>query len=383
MTEPILAVDLADLRTRISAKWTAYDPDVIPAWVAEMDVIPAEPIRRALADWMAKGDTGYPTSAGYVDAFGGFAERRWGWSIDGARARLAPDVMMGILVVLLKATSEGDAVVINDPVYPPFDSFPRLANRRVVRAALTDAGRLDLEALGAAFDQASEGGRRRSAYLLSNPHNPTGVVHTMEELTEVARLADRHGVSVISDEVHAPVVYDGARFVSYLQVPGLERGFAVHSAAKAFSLAALKAGLVLAAPGEDAVLAQIAQGPNASLSGVVTHTAAFTRCDDWLDQLLRELDTNRRLVLDLLAAHAPGITAALPEATYLMWLDCRGAGLGDDPAAYLRDHARVGLNSGPSFGPRGAGFARLNIATSPEILTEIVQRIGASLPPGQ
>jgi len=130
-------------------------------------------------------------------------------------------------------------------------------------------------------------------------------------------------------------------------------------------------------------LAQIAQGPNASLSGVVTHTAAFTRCDDWLDQLLRELDTNRRLVLDLLAAHAPGITAALPEATYLMWLDCRGAGLGDDPAAYLRDHARVGLNSGPSFGPRGAGFARLNIATSPEILTEIVQRIGASLPPGQ
>ena len=379
MSQRIFDLDLADLRTRISAKWTAYDPDVIPAWVAEMDLVPAEPIRAALADWLARGDTGYPTAGGYVGAFGDFAERRWGWQIDRSRARLAPDVMMGIFVVLLKVTSEGDAVVINDPVYPPFDSFPKLGNRRVIRAALTQAGRLDLAALEAAFGAASAGGAR-AAYLLSNPHNPTGVVHTPAELAAVAALADRYGVSVISDEVHAPVVYAGARFTSYLQVPGVERGFAVHSAAKAFSLAALKAGLVLAAPGEDAVLDQIAHGPNASLSGVVAHVAAFTHGDAWLDQVLAELDENRRLVQTLLAQRAPAIRVALPESTYLMWLDCRDAGIDGDPAAHFLREARVALNSGPTFGARGEGFARLNIATSPAILTELVDRIAASLP---
>ena len=378
MSERILDLDLAQLRTRVSAKWTAYEPDVIPAWVAEMDVVPAAPIRAALAAMMERGDTGYPTAAPYVEAFAGFALRRWGWVIYDPRARLAPDVMMGILVVLLKTTAPGDAVIVADPVYPPFVSFPELAERRVVRAALTDAGRLDLDALATAFESSTTGGRR-AAYLLSNPHNPTGVVHTLEELTALARLADAHGVTVISDEVHAPVVYDGASFVSYLQVPGLERGFAVHSAAKAFSLAALKAGLVLAAPGEDAVLERIAHGPNASLSGVVTHVAAFTACDAWLDQLVVELDANRRLVQALLVEHAPTIQAALPEATYLMWLDCRAAGISGDPATFFRDTARVALNPGPTFGERGEGFARLNIATSPRILTEIIERIGASL----
>lgn len=379
MADRILDLDLAALRSRVSAKWTVYGPDVIPAWVAEMDVIPAEPIRRALAEWMERGDTGYPTAPAYVEAFGDFAQRRWGWQIERERARLVPDVMMGIFVVLLKVTSEGDTVVINDPVYPPFHSFPELGNRQVLRAALTPQGRLDLDTLEQAFAAASSGGAR-SAYLLSNPHNPTGVVHSLEELTAVAQLAQRYGVSVISDEVHAPVVYSEASFTSYLQVPGLQRGFAVHSAAKAFSLAALKAGLLLAAPGEDEVLAQIAHGPNASLSGVVTHVAAFRHGDAWLDQLLLELDENRRLVRRLLAEQAPTISVAQPESTYLMWLDCRHSGLGEDPARHFLDRARVALNSGPTFGPGGRGHARLNIATSPAILTEIIERIADSLP---
>ncbi len=380
MSEPILNLGLDALRERISLKWNAYPADVIPAWVAEMDVVPAAPIREALAAMMERGDTGYPTASGYVGAFGDFAARRWGWQIDRDRARLSADVMMGIFVVLLKTTSEGDPVVINDPVYYPFRTFPELGNRPIVWAAMGEDGRLDLAALEAAFAEATARSGR-AAYILSNPHNPTGVVHTVAELTAVAGLADRFGVTVISDEVHAPVVYAGSpRFVSYLQVPGLERGFAVHSAAKAFSLAAFKAGVVLGAPGEDVTLTEIMTGPNASLSGVVAHTAAFTHGDAWLDQVLGELDENRRLVQRLLAEQAPSVTTALPEATYLMWLDCRAAGLPRDPAAHFLEVAKVGLNSGPSFGSRGEGFARLNIATSPAILTEIVGRIAASLP---
>lgn len=206
------------------------------------------------------------------------------------------------------------------------------------------------------------------------------MAHTPDELAAVARLADEYGVAVISDEVHAPVVYAEARFTSYLQVPGLQRGFAVHSAAKAFSLAALKAGVILAAPGEDELLGQITGGPNASLSGVVAHMAAFNDCEDWLDQLLGELDGVRRQVVAQLAGRAPGISVAIPESTYLMWLDCRALGLPVEPAEHFLTHARVAMNPGLTFGARGAGHARLNIATSPAILDEITRRLGASLP---
>ncbi|MEI2775571.1 MAG: aminotransferase class I/II-fold pyridoxal phosphate-dependent enzyme [Tetrasphaera sp.] len=377
MPEPIFGLPLEQLRERVSAKWRLYPDDIIPAWVAEMDCTIAEPVQDAIRRMLELGDTGYPLKDRYVEAFAAFADRHWDWAVEPDRAVLSPDVMMGILVVLLQVTDPGDVVVINDPVYPPFEHFPALIGRQVRRAAMTESGRLDLAGLEEAFAGAAAGGRR-AAYLLCNPHNPTGVVHTEAELSEVARLADQHGVSVISDEIHGPLVYAEARFTPYLSLPGIERGFAVHSAAKTFSLAALKAGVVVAAPGDTGAFAGMAHGPNASLSGVYAHAAAWNHGDAWLVQLLTELDANRRLVVDRLAAQLPGVAVRMPEATYLMWLDCRALGLGEDPATFFRDRAKVALNSGPSFGPAGEGHARLNIATSPEILAEIIDRIAVA-----
>lgn len=375
----IFDLSLDELRRRTSAKWQRYPADVIPAWVAEMDCHLSAPVTAALAEFAALGDTGYPVPARYVEAFGAFAQRHWDWAIDPAQATLSADVMMGILVTLLQVTDPDDIVVINDPVYPPFESFPKLIGRRIRRSPMTAEGRIDLYELEETFAEAASEGVR-IAYLLCNPHNPTGVVHTALELAQVADVADRFDVDVISDEVHGPVVYaDSPPFTPYLTVPGLDRGFAVHSAAKTFSLAALKAGVVLAAPKSARHLAGLAHGPNASLSGVYAHSAAWDGGDEWLAQLLVELDANRRLVVEQVAARLPGVAVRLPESTYLMWLDCRGLGLDRDPAEFFLEEARVGLNSGPTFGPRGEGHVRLNIATSAAILTEIIDRMASAV----
>ncbi len=375
----IFDVPLDELRRRTSAKWQRFPADVIPAWVAEMDCHLVEPVTAALAEFAALGDTGYPVPGPYVEAFGGFAQRHWGWSIEPDRTVLSADVMMGILGAILRVTEPEDIVVINDPVYPPFESFPKLVGRTIRRSPMTEEGRIDLFELEETFAEAASEGAR-IAYLLCNPHNPTGVVHTAEELAQVADIADRFDVDVISDEVHGPLVYaDSPPFTPYLSVPGLDRGFAVHSAAKTFSLAALKAGVVVAAPKSARHLAAMAHGPNASLSGVYAHAAAWNGGDEWMAQLLVELDANRRLVVDQVAGRLPGVSVRLPEATYLMWLDCRGLGLDRDPADFFLEHARVGLNSGPTFGPRGEGHVRLNIATSPAILNEIIDRMASAV----
>lgn len=375
----IFDLSLDELRRRTSAKWRAYPADVIPAWVAEMDCHLAHPVKDALAEFVALGDTGYPVAARYVEAFSGFAGRHWGWTVDPARAVLSADVMMGILSVLLAVTEPEDIVIINDPVYPPFESFPTLIDRTVRRSPMTPEGRIDLAELEETFAEAATG-VGQIAYLLCNPHNPTGVVHTAEELAAVADLADRFDVTVISDEVHGPLVYaDSPPFTPYLTVAGGTRGFAVHSAAKTFSLAALKAGVVIAGERNGIHLPRVAQGPNASLSGVYAHAAAWDGGDAWLAQLLTELDANRRLVVDQVAATLPGMAVLMPQATYLMWLDCRALDLDRDPARFFLDEARVGLNSGPTFGPRGEGHVRLNIATSPAILTEILNRMAQAV----
>ncbi|MEV5268612.1 aminotransferase class I/II-fold pyridoxal phosphate-dependent enzyme, partial [Streptomyces werraensis] len=234
---PLTALSLDRLRRRTSMKWRTYPEDVLPVWVAEMDVPLAEPVVRAVTDAMESGDTGYPAGTAYAEALAAFAAKRWGWSgLAVERTAIVPDVMLGVVEMLRLVTGPGDPVVVNPPVYPPFYDFVRHVDRRVVEAPLGGDGRLDLDVLERAFRGAA-GGAGRAAYLLCSPHNPTGTVHTAEELTAVAALAERHGVRVVADEIHAPLVSGGARFVPYLSVPGGERGLSLMSAWKAWNLA--------------------------------------------------------------------------------------------------------------------------------------------------
>jgi cysteine-S-conjugate beta-lyase len=381
MATPLDRLSLDDLRRRTSLKWRRYPVDVLPLWVAEMDVTLAEPVVETLIQAVRRGDTGYPVPDTYAGAMQEFARKRWGWTIEPDRTRIVPDVMQGIVEVLRLITAPGDPVVVNSPVYTPFYQFVGSAGRRVVEAPLSEDYRLDLDRLDQTFrDVRTPAGS--AAYLLCNPHNPTGTVHTRDELLAVIALAADHGVRVVVDEIHAPLVYDGHVHVPFLTLPGSGDAYVLVSASKAWNLAGLKAALAVAGPAAAAELArmppEVANGP--THFGVIAHTAALLHGSDWLDDLLSGLDRNRRLLAELLADHVPAIGYRPPEGTYLAWLDCRRLGLGYEPARRFLEHG-VALVEGSVFGTGGAGHVRLNIATSTEILAEAVERMATAVHP--
>ncbi|MFJ8855921.1 MalY/PatB family protein [Streptomyces sp. NPDC102437] len=391
---PLEELSLEQLRQRRSMKWRTHPADVLPLWVAEMDVPLAPEVADALREAIETGDTGYPVGTEFAESLAGFASRRWKW--DGVavdRVAVIPDVMMGAVQVLRLITDPGDPVVVNSPVYAPFYAFVTHNDRRIIEAPLAQDLRISLETLEETFRRAREqSGKGKIAYLLSNPHNPTGTVHTFEELAAVAELARRYGVRVVADEIHAPLVLPGAKFTPYLSVPGAEDAFSLMSATKGWNLAGIKAALAIAGPEAAADLRRMPEEVHhgASYLGVIAHTAAFRHGDRWLDALLAGLDTNRALLGQLVAEHLPGIGYARPEGTYLAWLDCRSLGLAPEegstglavvtdlagPARLFLEHARVALSSGHIFGTGGAGHVRLNFATSQSVLTEAIARMG-------
>lgn len=381
---PLEQVTLEQLRKRTSEKWRMHPPDVLPLFVAEMDVPLAEPIVRAVTDAIALGDTGYVSGTAYAEAFAAFAAARWGWDdLAVERSVVVPDVMLGITEVLLRFTDPGGPVVVTSPCYPPYYPFAANIGRRVVEAPLGADYRLDLAVLEETFARLSRKGER-AAFLLCNPHNPTGVVHTRDELEQVARLANAHGIRVVADEIHAPLVLPGAGFVPYLTVPGGENAITVVSASKGWNLAGLKAAVAIAGPEAVKDLERFSSGVSdgASHVGVQAHTAALRDGVGWLDALVAGLDANRRLLGELLAEHLPEVGYLSPEGTYLAWLDCRGLRLDEDPAAVFLDRGKVALYSGPRFGTGGAGHVRLNFATSSRIVAEGVRRMTAAVAPG-
>lgn len=387
ISNPLRQCSPDELRRRTSAKWRVHPADVLPMWIAEMDVPLARPVAEALHAAVDAGDTGYAMGDVYTEALDGFARRHWDWRVPPERAAIVPDVMAGVVEVLKLITSPGDAVVVNSPVYPPFYQFVSHMGRRVVEAPLTVDGRLDTDTLAAAFrtggdrGTGTENGGRVAAYLLCSPHNPTGTVHTPQELAAVTELAAESGVRVVADEIHAPLVLPGARHTPYLTVPGTERAFSLVSASKAWNLAGLKAAMAVAGADSAAELArmpeEVSHGP--SHLGVIGHVAALRHGDAWLRALLAGLDENRRLLTELLGEHLPEVAYRSHEGTFLAWLDCRALGLGDDPAAAFLERGRVALIPGPAFGTGGEGHARLNLATSPENLEEAVRRMASAV----
>ncbi len=378
-------------------KWRAHPEDVLPLWVAEMDVRLAPTVAEAVHRAVDNGDTGYPYGTAFAEAVSEFASQRWQWhDLDVSRTAVVPDVMLGVVEMLRLVTDRGDCVIVNPPVYPPFYAFVAHDGRRVVEAPLGRDGRLDLAALQDAFSRArrSGGPSGKVAYLLCNPHNPTGSVHTVAELRGVADLARRFDVRVVSDEIHAPLVLSGARFTPYLSIPGAENALALMSATKAWNLCGLKAAIAIAGREAAADLRrmpeEVSHGP--SHLGAIAHTAAFRTGGSWLDALLQGLEANRALLGDLVTEHLPAVRYQRPQGTYLAWLDCRHLGFDEQvadglaavsdlsgPARWFLEHSRVALTSGHAFGTGGVGHVRVNFATSQAVLVEALSRMGQAL----
>jgi cystathionine beta-lyase len=378
MTAPFEVLTERQLRARGSLKWQHYGPEVLPLWVAEMDVVPPPEVVEALSVAVRRGDTGYPrTTPDYAEAFAGFAQRLWGWAPDPGLAVTCADVMTGIRVIVEAVVPPGGPVLIPSPVYPPFASFTAELGRRVVPAALTAQGRLDVAGIREALAHQSAPGASPAAILLCNPHNPTGVAHSATELAGLAEVAADAGATVISDEVHGPLTAPGTAFTPWHTVA--DSGFVVTSAAKAYNLAGLKAALVLAAPSERRRLLALPESVRygASHLGLIGHAAGYRSDPAWLDAVNANIAANHALLVDLVADRLPGVAHQRPEATYLAWLDLRSTGLGDNPADALLRRGRVALNPGPTFGPGGEGRVRVNVACPAAVLTEAVDRIAS------
>jgi cystathionine beta-lyase len=371
---------LTDLRRRKSMKWRTYPQDVLPSFVAEMDFDLAEPITRAVTAALAVGDCGYAHKGALGDAFAAFAQQRLCWSPDPARVFPIPDVMSGIAEVIMAITPPGSGIVINPPVYAPFFFRLGFTGRRVVEAPLRrlDDGSYDLDPQALDRALAQDG---VSAYLLCSPHNPLGRVWSRDQLRTAADACQRHGAALLVDEIHAPLVLPGARYVPFLSLDHqmTERAFVFTSASKGWNIPGLKCGVAVAGSDQGAaVLAGRWEALLAGHLGVLAAVAAFTQALPWLEAVLGQLDENRGYLSRLLAEYLPSVGYIQPEASFLAWLDCRELGLGDDPAAPFLDRGRVALSPGADFGAKGRGHVRLNMGTSPALMREAVQRMASA-----
>ncbi|MDO9457925.1 MalY/PatB family protein [Nocardioides sp.] len=379
--------DLTDdeARAALPCKWGEVAPDVLPAWVAEMDYAVAEPVREALLRAVTAGMTGYPpggAGGALGDAYAGFAARQFGATVDPARVVPTVDVTAGVRIVLDVLAPAG-GLVFPVPGYSPQLAMADVTGReRLDLVVDPDAERaeLDLDRLDRFF---ADGAR---VLLLTQPHNPWGRAFSRAELEGVRDVVVRHGGFVVSDEIHAPLVLDGREHVSYLAVDGTaDHAVSVVSPSKAFNTAGLKCAQLVTA--SDLLHERLLAAPGIhndswSVLGLVAAEASYTHGDAWLAALRRRLEDQRDLLVRLLAEHLPLARLRPVEATYLAWVDLRAYGH-DDPAALALERERVRLAPGHDYQPGLTGHVRLNFATSADRLTTIVHRLAAAvtLPP--
>ncbi|MFJ4153028.1 MalY/PatB family protein [Streptomyces galbus] len=374
-------LDLSWLRARQSVKWHRPTRDVLPAWVADMDFPTPPPVADALHEAIDRYDLGYPDWPDGSPLRAAFARRmveRYAWAASADRVREQTDLIQCLQLVLHLATAEGDAVAVQVPNYPPFLATLRTMNRRAVPVPMRDTEdgwRMDIAALDAAV-----AANHCKVLLLVNPHNPTGHVLTLDELTDIAATAKRHDLMVISDEIHAELVYSPHRHVPFasLSDDAARRTVTLTSATKAFNLAAIRCAITHWGP--DRLLARRDEQPpdlygTVSPLGVVATLAAWRHGDAWQKDLLTVLDRNRRHVHHVLRTRLPQVRHHLPEATYLAWLDTQSLALEEPPVDRVLSKGRLLLDGGTPFGPQSSTFLRLNFATSHQVLEEVLARL--------
>jgi cystathionine beta-lyase len=371
------ALPLSQLQKRRSAKWREFPSDVLPLPVAEMDFEIAKPIRDVLEEMIKGSDTGY---LGPIPELGinlaKFSKARWGWEIDPEQVFTATDVGVGMVEMARTVVNPGDLIMINSPVYHNMNNWIAELKCKSYDAPLTKTGlhyTLDLDAVERGYKAGVK------AHFLCNPHNPVGTVFNKEELAALAELAKKYGVTVFSDEIHAPLTYDAKQFVPFLAVSETARevGICVTAASKSWNLAGLKCATIITAHPKQLERAKsmpMAVHYRASLFGAVASAVAY-ECADWLDSAIATMESNRRFLANLLSKELPNVGYRIPDFSYLAWLDLKKLNLGENPSEVLLEKGKLAVNAGVMFGAESASFVRLNFATSEEIISEAISRM--------
>lgn len=373
-----------DRKSALSSKWSVEEifgrDDVLPLWVADMDFRVPEPVLSAIRERLDHPIFGYTmVSPSFYDSAIQRLDSKYGWKVDKEWIVITPGVMPAVNAAVLAFTGPGDKVVLQSPVYPPFWTAITHNKRELAvnPLKLSDTRfEIDFEDFKAKFD---EGGAR--AFILCNPHNPGGRVWTRDELITMGETVIGAGGVVISDEIHCELVMKGH---SHIPFASISEEFAMNSVicfapSKTFNIPGFHTSVTII-PNEtlrrrfNEARGRLMGAPG--IFGLIAAEAAFRYGDDWLEQVLEYIEGNINYAVDFLNKNVPEIRPMRPEATYLIWLDCRGLGLDQDALRrFLIEEARVGLNDGTTFGPEGTGFMRLNVACPRSILEEALVRI--------
>jgi cysteine-S-conjugate beta-lyase len=379
----VSAPSLAELQRRRSEKWRGFSHDILPLPVAERDSPIAKGIREVLSEMILNSDLGYLGSIPEMGtSFSGFAKRRWNWDVEPTFVRIATDVGVAVVELLRVFAKSGDKVLISSPVYQNFYTWINETKISMVDIPFVK-NREEVDGTGwshdwAGIEKAYQSGIK--VHLLCSPHNPMGKVYTREDLLRIVALAKQYGVTVLSDEIHAPLTFKEQSFTPLLALgdDAAEVGVAVTAASKGWNIAGLKCAVIISQSAK--MHEKLNELPpalhyRASLLGAFATVAAFEKGEIWLDAVLEQLDQNRRLIAELINSKIPAIGYTIPHCSYLAWLDVSKLNLGEDPGAAILERAKVAFNPGHIYGSLGKDHVRLNFATSPEIISEAFDRM--------
>lgn len=377
---------LPDRRATESGKWGYYPPDVLPLWVADMDFLSPAPVIEALHQRVAHGVFGYPEGyqdkptelVGLRNAVLDHLDQNFYWRPGIESMVFNPGVVTGLNLTGHAFARPGGAVLVQTPAYPPFLNIAKSAGviHQECMLALQSDGtyEIDWDALEQAFTPQTR------LFVLCSPHNPTGRVWRRDELERIAEICLRHGVIICSDEIHADLVYPQSK---HIPLASLDPEIARHTVtfiapSKTYNLAGLDCSVAVITNEElrkQFIGARQGLVGHINLFGLVAAEAAYRHGQEWLEQLLIYLQANRDMLHQFVQENLPGIKMVPPEGTYLGWLDCRQAGLPDDPYEFFLREAHVALSGGKGFGRGGEGFARINFGCPRSMLIEALEKM--------
>ncbi len=356
------------------------DYDLIPLWVADMDFEVVPEIVEALEKRIKHGVFGYShTPDSYYEAAIGWFEKRFNWEVEREWIKLTPGVVPGINSLIAAFTKPGDEVILQTPVYHPFYTLVKNNGCQVIENPLIfkdEKYEMNFQNLEKVIT------KKTRLLILCSPHNPVGRVWTKEELTKLGEICIKHNILVISDEIHADIVYKPHEHTVF---SAINEDFSQNSIIctapnKTFNIAGLEtANMIiknekLRREFEIQLDKHCVQGLN--LLGVVAQEAAYTHGEQWYQELMEYLSDNLEFTLNFFKERIPKIKAIRPEGTYLLWLDCSALDLNSEELNnFFMNKCKVWLNDGAMFGTKGQLFQRMNLGTRRELIKEALERI--------
>lgn len=369
-----------DRRATNSYKWDSAPEGVLPMWVADMDFRTASAIIDALQKRVAHGIFGYTrVPDAYYGAVTSWFSRRHGWDIDREWIIYTSGVVPAVSAVIKALTVPGDKVIVQTPVYNCFFSSIRNNGCEIVSNPLrrtADTYEMDFDAL-----ERCAADPRAKVMLLCNPHNPAGRVWTPDELTRLGNICLRNGVTVVADEIHCELVYQGFKYTPFASLSDafLHRSVTCLSPSKAFNIAGLQIANIVAFDNDlrsriDKAI-NINEVCDVNPFGVAATIAAYNEGEEWLNQLVDYLHDNYEAMAEFCRRELPEFPITRLEGTYLVWMDCSSLGMPSDALEHaLLDDARLWLNAGTMYGAEGEGYMRWNIACPRSVMLDGLNR---------